>query len=184
MSVPNIITLIRILLTPLLIYLLLDHRIGQALIVFFIAGVTDALDGLIARLFDQKSKLGAYLDPLADKLLLGSSFLLLGYLGLIPKWLVVIAVSRDVIISLGVVTMLLHQVPLEINPSFLSKLTTLVQIVTVCASLSSFYFSVPFFFNSILYGLTGTLCLISCLHYIFLGIRILEYHRVHNKENG
>ena len=111
MTVPNALTLIRILLTPLLIWLLLDYRLGQALLVFIVAGITDGLDGLIARLFHQKSKLGAYLDPLADKLLLVSSFILLAHLGLIPNWVAVITVSRDMIITLGVVTLMFHHIP-------------------------------------------------------------------------
>ena len=77
MTVPNVLTLGRILLTPLLVWLLLDGDLELALLVFLIAGLTDGLDGMIARVFNQKSRLGAYLDPLADKILLVSSFILL-----------------------------------------------------------------------------------------------------------
>ena len=101
MTIPNVLTLVRIFLTPVLVWFLLDGRLTSALIVFFIAGMTDALDGLIARVFHQQSRFGAYIDPLADKILLVTSFVILGYIGLVPTWLAIIAVSRDLMILTG-----------------------------------------------------------------------------------
>jgi len=131
MNIPNCLTILRILLTPLLVWLLLEEKLKAALLVFFIAGLTDGLDGFIARVFRQKTKLGAYLDPLADKFLLVSTFILLGIQNLVPDWLVVIAVSRDTLIILGVLTLMFHNIPLEIRPSLLSKTTTLFQLLTL-----------------------------------------------------
>jgi cardiolipin synthase len=179
MTIPNILTLFRIFLTPLLIWLLLVHRFPESLLVFIVAGVTDGLDGLIARLFHQKSKLGAYLDPVADKLLLVSSFLLLGYLEYFPVWLVVIVVSRDVIIILGIASLSFHHVPVEIKPSILSKLNTLFQLFMVfitllkCSSLIIF----PQWGSVALAAIVSILCLITAGQYVARGIRIWEVNR-------
>lgn len=180
MNIPNALTLIRILLTPVIVWLLLDFRLDYALIVFFIAGLTDALDGLIARVLHQKTKLGAYLDPLADKLLLVSSFILLGHLGLVPLWLVIITVSRDAIILLGMMTLTFHNVAVEIKPSILSKWTTLFQLLTVLIVLSSTYHSIPRWLYSILFLLVAGFSVGSGLQYILRGLQLMDAHRTNN----
>jgi cardiolipin synthase (CMP-forming) len=184
MTLPNVITLLRILLTPLLVWLLLDHRMKQALLVFLIAGFSDGLDGLIARVFHQKSKLGAYLDPLADKLLLVSSFILLGHMEKIPYWLVIITVSRDAIIVLGIVTLMLHQLRVEIKPLVLSKLNTLLQLLTIFVVLGSVYFTPPPWGLMLLFSTTAMLSIASGLHYILRGIRLWEAQRGNNDANA
>jgi cardiolipin synthase len=177
MTIPNLLTLTRILLTPLLVWLLLDYRPGQALVVFFVAGITDGLDGLVARLCHQKTTLGAYLDPLADKLLLVSSFILLSHLQKVPTWLAVIAVSRDAIIMLGVITLMFHQVRVEINPSLLGKMTTLVQILTVLLTLARPYLAMPDWCYEFLFWSTALLCIITGFQYIMMGNRLWERQR-------
>lgn len=177
MTVPNILTLCRMLLTPLLIWLLLDSRLNEALIVFFVAGLTDGLDGMIARVFHQKSQLGAYLDPLADKILLVSSFLLLGHLQLVPNWLVVIAVSRDAMILLGLMTLMHHHISFEIKPALLSKLTTLMQLGSVLAALSSACVPLPEWGYTTLFTLTAVLSVASGIHYLRIGIGLLDFRR-------
>ena len=184
MTLPNVITLLRILLTPLLVWLLLDHRMEQALLVFLIAGFSDGLDGLIARVFHQKSKLGAYLDPLADKLLLVSSFILLGHMEKIPYWLVIITVSRDAIIVLGIVTLMLHQLRVEIKPLVLSKLNTLLQLLTIFVVLGSVYITPPPWGLMLLFSITAMLSIASGLHYILRGIRLWEAQRGNNNANA
>ncbi len=174
MTIPNLFTLARILLIPIFIWLLLCEMLNIALLVFFIAGVTDALDGFIARVSDQKSRLGAYLDPLADKLLLVSSFLVLGHLGLVPGWLVIIAVSRDVMIVLGLVTLTFFSVTIKIEPVLLSKLNTLLQISTVLAVLSVSLFPLPEWVYTVLFACTGVVCVASGIHYVVIGVRTLE----------
>lgn len=174
MTVPNLLTLIRIFLTPYLIWLLLDNRIKHALVVFFVAGITDGLDGFIARMFQQKSKLGAYLDPLADKLLLVSCFVLLGHLGRIPSWLVIIAVSRDAVILLGLMTLCFFQVHVDIRPTAVSKMTTLFQLFTIFLVLATSVVSLPAWGFSILFVVTGALSVVSGVHYMAMGIRLLE----------
>lgn len=180
MTIPNALTLVRILLTPVIVWLLLDARLNYALVVFFIAGLTDGLDGLIARLFHQKTKLGAYLDPLADKLLLVSSFILLGHLGLVPVWLAVIIVSRDALILLGMMTLMFHHVAVEIKPSIVSKLTTLVQLSTVLLVLSSSYHSISRWVYSILFLLAATFSIVSGLQYMVKGLQLLDSRRANN----
>ena len=101
MTIPNLLTLARIFLTPMLAWLLLRKSMTAAFFVFFIAGLTDALDGLLARVLDQKSRLGSYIDPVADKLLLVTAFVLLWKIGEIPFWLVLIIVGRDLFILCG-----------------------------------------------------------------------------------
>jgi cardiolipin synthase (CMP-forming) len=174
MTVPNILTLARILLTPLLVWLLLDGDLQLALLVFLIAGLTDGLDGMIARLFDQKTKLGAYLDPLADKILLVSSFILLAHLQVIPVWLVIIAVSRDVIILLGIMTLMFHDIAFDIKPSGVSKATTLLQLATVLAAMSSTLFKLPIPVYWALYLFTAGFSIASGIHYLLKGVSLLE----------
>ncbi len=180
MTIPNVLTLVRIILIPLLVILLLENQLGKALGIFIIAGITDALDGLIARMFQQKSKLGAYLDPLADKLLLVTTYLTLAHLSLLPVWLVVIVVSRDMFIVLGVMTFTFHGVKFEIQPSVLSKITTLMQIITVILGLSSPIFG---FHNMLLSSAciaTAVVTTASGFHYLVMGMRIWEGSRTNN----
>ncbi|MEA1899712.1 MAG: CDP-alcohol phosphatidyltransferase family protein, partial [Thermodesulfobacteriota bacterium] len=99
-NIPNILTVIRILLTPLFVIFLLRNLFSFALLVFTIAAISDALDGLFARYFNQHTALGAYLDPIADKLLLTSAFVSLAILKIVPGWLTVIVISRDILILL------------------------------------------------------------------------------------
>ncbi len=180
MTIPNALTLVRIILIPLLVILLLENQLDKALGIFVVAGVTDALDGLIARMFHQKSKLGAYLDPLADKLLLVTTYLTLAHLSLLPVWLVVIVVSRDLFIVLGVMTFLFHGVKFEIHPSILSKITTLMQIITVILGLSSPLFGFHKVWLSSSCVATAMVTTASGFHYLITGIKIWEDTRVND----
>ena len=173
MTVPNLLTFTRILLTPLLMWFLLNHRLTPALVVFFIAGLTDVLDGLIARRFHQKSRIGAILDPLADKFLLVSSFLLLGWLGLLPLWLVVMVVLRDVVIVTGTSALLLLRRQVEIQPTVLGKFTTLTQLLTVLWALGSSLISITPW-DRVLAGITAMCCLASGAQYVNKGLAMRQ----------
>ncbi|KGF69197.1 CDP-alcohol phosphatidyltransferase [Hoeflea sp. BAL378] len=129
MTVPNYITVARFLIVPLVLYCMIDGDMMTALLLFVLAGVTDAVDGAIARQFNQKSELGAWLDPMADKFLLVSVFVMLGWLGVLPSWLVILAVSRDGMIIAAVVLSSLMDNPVEMRPLMVSKANTLLQIV-------------------------------------------------------
>ena len=130
-NIPNILTVIRILLVPLFVIFLLKNMFHFALLVFTIAAISDCFDGLIARYLNQRTVLGAYLDPLADKLLLSSSFIILAVIKSIPKWLAVIVISRDILIMLGVAIFAMTDIKFEIRPRITSKLTTVFQISTI-----------------------------------------------------
>ena len=129
MNLPNLISLARLFAVPLAVWLILKARLDLAFWLFVAAGVSDALDGFLARRLDARSQLGAYLDPLADKALLVSVFIALGYVGAIDNWLVILVVSRDIMIIGGFVLLVLMSDPLEAKPSLFSKFNTVAQIV-------------------------------------------------------
>lgn len=136
MSIPNLITIGRFLLVPLAVYLLLQGSYGGAFAVFVIAGISDGIDGFIARQFHQRTELGAYLDPLADKALLVSIYVVLGYLNHLPHWLVIAVVSRDILIVGGVMLAWIMERPVAMAPLAVSKANTAVQIVLAAVVLA------------------------------------------------
>ena len=136
-DLPNIITFIRFLLLPPVVLLLLNHRYDAALLVFAVAGFSDALDGYLAKRFHWTSRLGALLDPLADKLMLVSAFVTLAWLGLIPPWLVGLIILRDVVIVTGAIVYHMRIEKLEAAPSVVSKLNTFAQILLILAVMFS-----------------------------------------------
>lgn len=127
--VPNLITLGRMLAVPVIVWLILTDRLGFAFGLFVAAGLSDALDGFLAKQFDARSVLGGYLDPFADKALLVSVFISLGYQGEIDKWLVILVVSRDAFIIFGVILWRLLSHPVKIAPLMISKINTVAQIL-------------------------------------------------------
>lgn len=128
MNIPNSLTLLRILLVPVFIGFMTYGEYGYAFGALLVAGLTDAIDGPIARRLNQRTKLGTVLDPLADKLLLTSSFISLAMLHLVPSWLVILVVSRDVILLLGTAVAHVTNTPIDVTPTFLGKGTTLLQL--------------------------------------------------------
>jgi len=136
-DLPNIITFIRFLLLPPVVLLLLNRRYDAALLVFAVAGFSDALDGYLAKRYHWTSRLGALLDPLADKLMLVSGFVTLAWLGLIPVWLVGLIILRDVVIVTGAIVYNMRIEKLEAAPSVISKLNTVAQILLVLAVMFS-----------------------------------------------
>ena len=173
-SIPNILTILRILLTPLFIILLLRGLYPQALLVFVLASISDALDGFIARWFDQRTELGAYLDPLADKLLLISAFICLGVLKVLPAWLAVLVITRDVIIVLGIAIFTITEKPYQVRPSVISKCTTAAQLITITVILLHQSFGLLSVALTPLYWLVAALTIFSGLHYIYMGMIILQ----------
>lgn len=128
-GVPNIITVLRILLVLPVVLALLSEQYGIALILFAIAGASDGLDGYIAKRYDCASRLGSILDPLADKLLLVSTYISLAWLGLLPLWLVVVVLVRDLLIVIGGFAYHRFIGQYDMRPSFVSKLNTVTQIL-------------------------------------------------------
>ena len=130
---PNLITGLRILLVAPFLWALLEERYSTALLLFIIAGVSDALDGFLAKYFGWTSELGGLLDPIADKLLLIGAILALGWLNELPGWLVALVILRDLLIVGGAVSYHLLIERFEAAPLMVSKLNTLVQLILVCA---------------------------------------------------
>jgi cardiolipin synthase len=179
LTVPNLLTLARMGLIPFFIIAVLDGQARRALAIFCVAGITDALDGFIARFFGQRSALGAYLDPIADKLLLTSAYVMLAIPGLhpgvqIPIWVTMLVIARDVLIV--VVALILH-LALQVSafpPSPLSKVNTLAQIAAVLLVLMSGIW--PRFETAAIVGaqVVGALTIGSGLDYIVRTNRLMS----------
>ena len=174
LNIPNMLTILRILLTPLFVIFMLRDLFTHALMIFAIAGISDGLDGLLARYFDQRTELGAYLDPIADKFLLMAAFISLAVLKIIPAWLTVIVISRDVLIVIGIGVFSITNVNVQIKPSLVSKCTTLFQLLTVFLALLSTETAVATQLKQLLYWATAALTALSGMHYIYLGMSILQ----------
>jgi cardiolipin synthase (CMP-forming) len=129
LHVPNMITLGRILCVPVMIWMILNHNLSIAFWVFVIAGASDALDGYLAKVMKARTPVGAFLDPIADKFLLVSAFVVLGVQELLPLWLVIMVVFRDLAIVVGatLIEILTHNLKME--PNLSSKINTFVQVV-------------------------------------------------------
>jgi len=134
--IPNLITVLRIAAVPALILLLKNEYYESALLLFVAAGLSDGLDGFIAKRFQVQSRFGAILDPVADKILLVSCFVMLTLLGHIPFWLLVIVVFRDLLIVGGYLVLVMLETPVQMRPSTLSKVNTLFQICLVSLELA------------------------------------------------
>ncbi len=135
--IPNILTAFRFLLVPPVVVLMLKDEFMPALVLFAVAGFSDAVDGFLARRYHWTSRIGGLMDPLADKLLMVSSYLTLGWLGLIPAWLVALVILRDLVIVTGAVIYNARIEQVEATPSVVSKLNTLAQILLVLSVLFS-----------------------------------------------
>lgn len=131
MTIPNLISIIRLFLVPVIVWLMLTGQQLEAFIVFLIAGLSDLLDGALARLMQSYSELGKYLDPIADKVLLMTVLITLGLQGKLPSWLVILAAFRDFLILGGALLLIINAKPLRIRPLLVSKLNTLLQIALV-----------------------------------------------------
>jgi cardiolipin synthase len=130
-SAPNLLTLLRLIFVPVTVIAVIEGKYGWALALFVTAGITDALDGLLARMLEQKTVLGQYLDPIADKLLLSTMFLVLASRHRIPAWVTVLVFSRDIIILIVCTLIYAIGVMRVFRPSLFGKANTVVQVVTV-----------------------------------------------------
>lgn len=128
MTIPNLISIARLLLVPLIVWLIVAGQYGLGFTVFLAAGISDAVDGYIARQFNLRSDLGAFLDPIADKALLVSIYATLAYVEAIPPWLVILVISRDILIVGAVVLSWMLSEPVSTRPHWVSKVNTVLQI--------------------------------------------------------
>ncbi len=178
---PNMITLLRMAFVPLLILVLKDHHYLDALWVFLIAGVSDGLDGYIAKRFGFVTQLGAILDPLADKVLLVSAYVMLALLTFVPFWLVLVVTFRDVLIVGGYLVYTSLYGPVVMRPSRVSKFNTFAQILLVIFLLAerAFGFHVPHVQAALVFAVLVT-TIASGGHYLWTWgvVREIEAGRV------
>jgi len=173
MNLANSITLVRVILIPFFIGLLIYGHYRSALAVFLTACVSDGLDGAIARLTNTKTDLGAFLDPMADKLLIVSSFITLAILEKIPVWLVISVVSRDVILTLGSMVITFTGHDLTIRPSIIGKLTTFLQFAVVSLTLVLIAYGMKHGYLGSLYWATAAFTVVSGVQYVVRGMKLM-----------
>ncbi len=167
MNLPNIITLGRILLVPVIVWAIASNQMTIAFVIFVVAGVSDAIDGFLAKRFNMTTEIGALLDPVADKALLVSIYVTLGISGDIPRWLVILVVSRDFMIVGAVIISWLLDNPVPMKPLMVSKLNTVAQVAfaaLVLASLGFHFNASPY--EIILAGFVTVLTLLSVSFYL------------------
>ena len=172
MSIPNIITLGRIILVPVIVWAIASNQMEIAFAIFVIAGVSDAVDGFLAKRFNMSSELGALLDPLADKALLVSIYVALGIWGAVPRWIVILIVSRDFMIVAAVIVSWLFDKPVPMKPLMVSKLNTATQVALAALILASLGFGFkPTPYDAVLMGLVTVFTLVSVSLYLVEWVR-------------
>jgi cardiolipin synthase len=179
LSIPNFITVARILLVPIIVWAIAAGEMRGAFLLFLVAAVSDAVDGFLAKRFGMATELGAYLDPLADKILIVSIYVALGVTGVIPRWLVILVVSRDLMIVGAIMLSWLLNNPVRVKPLLVSKANTAAQIVYACLVLASLGFG----FNAEPV-LTLVLALVAVLTLVSVGFYLAEWVRHMNSAEG
>jgi len=178
LTVPNFITLLRLAMIPFFILALADHDFRLAMAIFVIAGLSDSLDGFLARTLDMRSVFGAYLDPIADKLLLSTAYVGLtipqGQAVVIPVWLTILALSRDILIVVVALVLYLAAGVRRFPPSIWGKMTTFLHVVTVTVVLAANVWTVPSWAPRACFLLSFVLIMVSGSHYIYQAARIVE----------
>jgi cardiolipin synthase (CMP-forming) len=166
-SIPNLVTLCRILLVPVVVWAITAGEMRVAFILFIAAGISDAIDGFLAKRFGMTTELGAYLDPLADKAMLVSIYVALGIIEAVPRWLVILVVSRDIMIVGAVILSWVMDKPLPLKPLLVSKLNTVAQIALAAMVLAAigFHFNADFAVLALI-ALVGALTLLSIAFYV------------------
>jgi cardiolipin synthase len=183
-TLANLLTLSRMVIVPFFLAAFIDGRMGLALLLFLIAGMTDLVDGTVARMFSRPSKWGAMLDPIADKLLVQSCFISLGIIGALPWWFVGLALFRDIVIMGGIVYLRSTKARLPYRAAIISKITTAFQIAVAVLAMFSLWrpgfqalgTGVETWTQWALYA-TALLILVSGLNYVSMGCAILKQHR-------
>ena len=187
-TLPNVLTIFRMALTPVFVSLLFYQKFVWALAAFVLAGITDGLDGLLARRFQQQSELGRILDPIADKMMLVTSFVVLSMRGVfptplpkhlpVPFWVTITVISRDIFILVGAAAINMVSGFRAFRPSFLGKVSTVVQILAVAAVILAAQTRVGTgYYLPTIYTSVFTLTLLSGVHYIFFVSRLLNEDR-------
>ena len=167
---PNFISLGRLLTVPVIIWLILTNQMTTAFWLFIVAGISDILDGLLARILKERTKVGAYLDPIADKALLMGTFISLAVQDYLPLWLVILVVFRDILIISGTLLLILFNKEFTVTPTLISKIHTLVQIVLISILLCSSIVNLPWHhqITDILIKTVAITGLLSGFNYVYI----------------
>jgi cardiolipin synthase len=181
-TLPNFITLARLAALPFFLLAISEGRFGIALVLFVAAGISDGIDGYLARRFDMSSALGAYLDPIADKLLLIGSYLFLAMPSFpgaikVPMWLAFLVISRDVLLLTVGLLLILTSSARRFPPTWLGKVATVTLIVTVLFVLCANLWSWPWPIMVISFGAAGTATILSGFHYVYVVSKNQERQR-------
>lgn len=171
-NLPNIITLGRILLVPVIVWAIASNQMTIAFVIFVVAGVSDAVDGFLAKRFNMTTEIGALLDPVADKALLVSIYVTLGISGDIPRWLVILVVSRDFMIVGAVIISWILENPVPMKPLMVSKLNTVAQVAFAALVLASLGFG----FSTAPYEVILMLC-VTVLTLLSVSFYLVEWAR-------
>lgn len=172
LNIPNTLTITRIALIPVFITSIIYSRYDYALYLFTIAALTDVFDGLFARMKNQKTPLGTFLDPLADKFLLVTSFIIFSVYGWIPKWLAITVISRDVIVVAGWFIVYFITGASRVEPSLLGKATIWLESLLIAYILININLSVLPDISNAFFIITAGVSILSAMHYMFRGIRL------------
>jgi cardiolipin synthase (CMP-forming) len=173
MGLANWLTLLRILLIPVFVSLLVYRQRGPALAVFLAAAATDLLDGYVARRRGSQSRLGAFLDPLADKLLLMASFVTLTWLKALPFWIAAVVISRDLILAIGALAIHIVGARLTPRPTWAGKFATFFQVLVVLSGVLMRFYGIQTGATAVIW-LAAIFTVISGLQYIVQGMRFLN----------
>ncbi len=173
LTIPNTLTFTRLIIIPFFILSMLNQKYEYALILFSVAAITDLLDGFLARLTNQKTKLGAFLDPLADKFLLLTSFVIFAFYGWLPAWIAVTVISRDVIIILGWIVLVIFTHNSKVEPSLIGKLANAFQAILIVYILVSINFEIDteMKIRQQIVFLVAILTVLSGVQYIYKGYK-------------
>lgn len=182
-TLANRITIIRLLLVPVFTICLVYQRPGFALALFIIASLADALDGYLARSRRERTGLGAILDPMADKLLMFSAYVMMGINGLIPPWLSIVVISRDILISIGYLSLYIAVDFIMPTPTYLGKITTVAQVISMVCALLAWTVGAGDRWELLLaYLPAGVLTVLSGFHYSFFVAGRLLFQRTGSKQ--
>jgi len=172
LSIPNLITLARILMVPVIVWAIASNQMQIAFSLFLIAGLSDLVDGFLAKRFGMATELGAYLDPLADKAMIVSIYVALGIVDVIPRWLVILVVSRDIMIVAAVILSWLVDKPLKLKPLMVSKLNTVAQVLLALLVLATLSLKIEAGFAiQVLTVIVAILTLLSVAFYVAAWVR-------------
>ncbi len=172
LNIPNTLTVARILIIPVFITSIIYKRYNYSLYLFIIAALTDLFDGLFARLTNQKTELGTFLDPIADKFLLVTSFIIFTVYGWIPKWLTIIVISRDVIVITGWLIIYFTSGISRVEPSIIGKATIWFQSLLIAYILIDVNIPLSEGFPELFFIITACVTIISGLDYIYKGLKL------------